>query len=57
MGIFWLFVGIDWVEGKCVVLYSGWISIGNVKVDGGKLGVGVEFYVEVRVEVDFWYMF
>lgn len=57
MGIFWLFVGFDWVEGKFVVLYSGWICIGDVKVDEGKFGVGVEFYVEVKVEVDLWYMF
>lgn len=55
--MFWLVVILDWVEGNFVVLYSGWMSIGSVKVDGGKFGVGVELYVVVKVEVDLRYMF
>lgn len=57
LGTFRLPVGIDWAEGKRAVLYSGWTSIGNAKVDGGKPGAGAELHVEVRVEVDPRYMF
>lgn len=57
LGIFRLPVGLDWAEGKPAVLHSGWTSIGNAKVDGGKPGAGAELHAEVKVEADPRYMF
>ncbi|XP_073124464.1 uncharacterized protein [Henckelia pumila] len=55
LGTFKLNVGPEWSEGKPVILFSGWISIGKNRQENGK--PGVELHLRVKLDPDPRYVF
>ncbi|CAK9144812.1 unnamed protein product [Ilex paraguariensis] len=55
IGTFKLEVGPDWGEGKPVILFNGWTSIGKHKQEAGK--PGAELHLRVKLDPDPRYVF